>query len=155
MRNEHVFVRQIAANQPEFPSVIPAIERSSRIEHAERFRFASGLIIARDNYLGAVAEVPGKFVEAKARKEWFPVEGFNLEYSRQIKAAVDVPVITVGGFYSKQEMSQAVTSGDTDAVSSARSTIADPSWSNIFAKVRKGLSAIIAIAVWPLRSTSR
>ena len=70
--------------------------------------------------------VTGKFVEAKARKEWFPVEGFNLEYSRQIKAAVDVPVITVGGFYSKQEMSQAVASGDTDAVSSARSMIADP-----------------------------
>lgn len=53
-------------------------------------------------------------------------EGYNLPQAARIKAVLRVPVITVGGFSKREFMEQAISSGQTDAVSCARAMIADP-----------------------------
>ncbi|WP_329030550.1 NADH:flavin oxidoreductase [Streptomyces sp. NBC_01423] len=53
-------------------------------------------------------------------------EGYNLPQARAFKDALDIPVITVGGFVSPAAMTEAINSGRTDAVSSARALIANP-----------------------------
>lgn len=63
---------------------------------------------------------------AAANRLWPAQEGFNLDFARQFKAGLKIPVITVGGFQSAQAMEQAITRGQTDAISIARAMIADP-----------------------------
>lgn len=57
---------------------------------------------------------------------WPAREGFLLEYARQFKARLSIPVISVGGFITGPAMEQAITTGGCDAVSVARAMIADP-----------------------------
>jgi 2,4-dienoyl-CoA reductase-like NADH-dependent reductase (Old Yellow Enzyme family) len=57
---------------------------------------------------------------------WRPREGFNLEYARQFKQALSIPVISVGGFLTRQAMEGALAAGSCDAVSAGRAFIADP-----------------------------
>jgi 2,4-dienoyl-CoA reductase-like NADH-dependent reductase (Old Yellow Enzyme family) len=63
-----------------------------------------------------------------ALSEWFAPtgEGYNLPFARRFKQALRIPVITNGGFVSRQAMESAVRSGETDAVSCARAFVADP-----------------------------
>lgn len=65
-------------------------------------------------------------IAAVANRLWSPREGFNLEFARQFKKALRIPVITVGGFLSANTMEEAIARGDTDAVSIGRAMIADP-----------------------------
>jgi 2,4-dienoyl-CoA reductase-like NADH-dependent reductase (Old Yellow Enzyme family) len=53
-------------------------------------------------------------------------EGFNLEYARQFKAALKIPVICVGGFLTAEAMETAIARGWCDAVSAGRGFIANP-----------------------------
>jgi 2,4-dienoyl-CoA reductase-like NADH-dependent reductase (Old Yellow Enzyme family) len=53
-------------------------------------------------------------------------EGFNLDYARQFKQALSIPVICVGGFHSREAMQAAIEQGLCDAVSVGRGFIADP-----------------------------
>ena len=53
-------------------------------------------------------------------------EGFNLQYARQFKQALSIPVICVGGFLSREAMQAAIEQGLCDAVSAGRGFIADP-----------------------------
>jgi 2,4-dienoyl-CoA reductase-like NADH-dependent reductase (Old Yellow Enzyme family) len=53
-------------------------------------------------------------------------EGFNLQYARQFKRALSIPVICVGGFISREAMQTAIEQGLCDAVSVGRGFIADP-----------------------------
>jgi 2,4-dienoyl-CoA reductase-like NADH-dependent reductase (Old Yellow Enzyme family) len=53
-------------------------------------------------------------------------EGFNLDYARQFKQALSIPVICVGGFISDEAMQAAIEQGLCDAVSVGRGFIADP-----------------------------
>jgi len=55
-----------------------------------------------------------------------PMEGFNLAQAERFTAALDVPVICVGGFHTRDGMEAAIGSGRVDAVSAARAMIADP-----------------------------
>ncbi|MAG31293.1 MAG: NADH:flavin oxidoreductase [Deltaproteobacteria bacterium] len=57
---------------------------------------------------------------------WPPREGFNLEYARRFKAALDIPVISVGGFQTKEAIRAALEHSHVDAVSCGRQFIADP-----------------------------
>lgn len=57
---------------------------------------------------------------------WPPREGFNLAFAREFKAALKIPVITVGGYHSRAAMEEAIQQGQTDAISIARAMIADP-----------------------------
>ncbi|MER7922316.1 NADH:flavin oxidoreductase [Streptomyces sp. NPDC096057] len=53
-------------------------------------------------------------------------EGFNLPQAEQFTARLDIPVICVGGFHTREGMESAISSGRCDAVSAARAMIADP-----------------------------
>ena len=57
---------------------------------------------------------------------WPPREGFNLEFARKFKAALEVPVICVGGFQTLGGIQAALGPGHVDAVSCGRQFIADP-----------------------------
>ena len=59
-------------------------------------------------------------------------EGYNLETASQVKLAVSLPVITVGGMRSKYFMEQAITTGKTDFISMARPLILEPDLPNKF-----------------------
>lgn len=57
---------------------------------------------------------------------WPPREGFNLHYARKFKAALRIPVICVGGFYTRAEMERTLRAGWCDALACGRAMIADP-----------------------------
>ena len=66
---------------------------------------------------------------------WPAREGFNLDYTPRFKAALDIPVICVGGFRTRETMEAALQNGLCDAVSAGRPFIADP-W--LFRHLRDG-----------------
>ncbi|WP_208949674.1 NADH:flavin oxidoreductase [Paraburkholderia dipogonis] len=53
-------------------------------------------------------------------------EGYNLPFAMCFKKHLKIPVITNGGFLSKDAMEAAVANGHTDAVSCARAIVANP-----------------------------
>lgn len=57
---------------------------------------------------------------------WKGREGFNLDYTPDFKAALKIPVISVGGFRTRAAMESALRDGLCDAVSAGRPFIADP-----------------------------
>ena len=63
---------------------------------------------------------------ALSNRLWPVREGFNLEYARKFKAALPVPVISVGGFRTREAMERALAEGAADAISCGRGFIADP-----------------------------
>jgi 2,4-dienoyl-CoA reductase-like NADH-dependent reductase (Old Yellow Enzyme family) len=61
------------------------------------------------------------------------VEGLNLENSHKIKQAVSVPVICTGGFQTASVIRRAIQSNQCDAVSMARTLVANNDLPNLFA----------------------
>ena len=59
-------------------------------------------------------------------KRGLPVEGVSLDEARAIRAAVTVPVISTGGYQKASFVRAALRSGAVDAVSIARSLVANP-----------------------------
>lgn len=55
-------------------------------------------------------------------------EGWRLPYTRRIKQAVNVPIITVGQIRWPEMAEKAVASGDCDLVALGRPLLADPDW---------------------------
>lgn len=62
-------------------------------------------------------------------------EGWRLPYTRRIKQAVDVPIITVGQIRWPAMAESAIANGDCDLVALGRPLLADPDWA---AKARAG-----------------
>lgn len=58
-------------------------------------------------------------------KKGRPVEGVSLHEARGIKAAVSIPVISTGGYQTASFVRSAIERGDVDAVSIARSLVAN------------------------------
>ena len=86
------------------------------------------------NYLTLRTEPAAKLYQAlwnHARGE--TIEGISLDDSRQIKAAVGIPVICTGGFQTASFIRQAIESGGCDAVSIARPLIANNDLVQMFA----------------------
>jgi len=61
------------------------------------------------------------------------IEGVNVENARAIKRAVNIPVICTGGFQTASVIRRVINDGDCDAVSIARSLIANPDLMQMFA----------------------
>jgi 2,4-dienoyl-CoA reductase-like NADH-dependent reductase (Old Yellow Enzyme family) len=57
---------------------------------------------------------------------WRYHEGFNAVFARQFTKALEIPVICVRGWQHRDAMESALNSVDCDAVSAARTFIADP-----------------------------
>ena len=71
------------------------------------------------------------------RNQWIKergdvIEGVNLPDALAIKKAVGIPVICTGGFQTASVIQQAITSGACDAVSMARTLIANPTLPQMF-----------------------
>ncbi|MDB6052150.1 MAG: fadH [Pseudomonas sp.] len=62
-------------------------------------------------------------------------EGWRLPYSRRIREAVDVPVISVGQIRWPETAERAIREGDADMIALGRPLLADPEWAN---KARRG-----------------
>lgn len=61
--------------------------------------------------------------------------GYQMEATRQVKAAVDKPVVGVGRIVTPAEAERHLANGDCDFVAMARALIADPEW---VAKAQRG-----------------
>lgn len=59
-------------------------------------------------------------------KRGLPIEGISLDEARAIKAVVRIPVITTGGYQTASFARAALAGGSCDAVSIARSLVANP-----------------------------
>jgi 2,4-dienoyl-CoA reductase-like NADH-dependent reductase (Old Yellow Enzyme family) len=62
------------------------------------------------------------------------IEGLNLPDAAAIKQAVTIPVICTGGFQTASVMRQAIETGQCDAISMARTLIANPTMPKMFAE---------------------
>ncbi|WP_425317567.1 FAD-dependent oxidoreductase [Pseudomonas nitroreducens] len=62
-------------------------------------------------------------------------EGWRLPYSRRIRAAAGVPVISVGQIRWPETAEHAIRDGDADLIALGRPLLADPEWAN---KARRG-----------------
>jgi 2,4-dienoyl-CoA reductase (NADPH2) len=62
------------------------------------------------------------------------VEGINLPSARAVKEAVSVPVLCVGGFQTASVIAAAIERGDCDAVTMARTLLANPDLPHLFAQ---------------------
>jgi len=62
------------------------------------------------------------------------IEGKNLPDARAVKAAVSVPIICTGGFQTASVIEKAITNKDCDAVSMARTLVANNDLPKIFAR---------------------
>ena len=62
------------------------------------------------------------------------IEGINLPEARAIKAAVGIPVLCGGGFQTASVIEEAIESGACDAVTIARSLLANPDLVQLFAQ---------------------
>lgn len=65
-----------------------------------------------------------------------PIEGISLEDGRRIKAAVSIPVMVTGGFQTASVIRDAIAGGACDAVTMARTLIANPDLPHVFASGR-------------------
>jgi len=78
----------------------------------------------------------GQFARQQWNREAGPVneiEGKNLPDARAIKAAVNVPVICTGGFQTASVIDKAIRNKDCDAVSMARTLVANNDLPKVFA----------------------
>lgn len=89
-----------------------------------QIREGSGARMSRTRRAALLAAAP--LIERAAERLAPGFEGFNLPQAEQFTAALDIPVICVGGFHTREGMEAAITTGRCDAVSAARAMIADP-----------------------------
>jgi len=69
-------------------------------------------------------------VETKAFSSMFDKHGCNVDLAAAIKAAVDVPVVSVGGFNDPALADKVLAEGLCDFVALGRQQLADPEWVN-------------------------
>jgi 2,4-dienoyl-CoA reductase-like NADH-dependent reductase (Old Yellow Enzyme family) len=62
------------------------------------------------------------------------IEGISLSDSRAVRQAVNIPVMVTGGFQTASVIRNAINSGDCDAVTVARSLLANPDLVQMFAQ---------------------
>jgi 2,4-dienoyl-CoA reductase-like NADH-dependent reductase (Old Yellow Enzyme family) len=67
-----------------------------------------------------------------------PYENYNVEFAKEIKEAVNIPVIVVGGIKSMDSVKMILNEGKADFVSMCRPFIAEP---NIVKKLRTGIQS--------------
>jgi 2,4-dienoyl-CoA reductase-like NADH-dependent reductase (Old Yellow Enzyme family) len=71
-------------------------------------------------------------------------EAYYRPFARAVKAAVDIPVILVGGIRSTQVMDEVIRSGDADFLALARPFVREPDLVNKIAQGRRGTVACVS-----------
>jgi 2,4-dienoyl-CoA reductase-like NADH-dependent reductase (Old Yellow Enzyme family) len=72
---------------------------------------------------------------------WQPAqpEAYYLPFAKAVKAAVDIPVILVGGIRSTEQMARILRAGEADFLAAARPFIREPDFPHSLKKGREGL----------------
>jgi 2,4-dienoyl-CoA reductase-like NADH-dependent reductase (Old Yellow Enzyme family)/NADPH-dependent 2,4-dienoyl-CoA reductase/sulfur reductase-like enzyme len=99
------------------------------------------LIESKADIFHVTAGIYHSHVETKAFSSMFDPHGCNLDLAAAVKAAVNVPVVAVGGFNAPEQVEEALTSGKCDFVALGRQQFADPAFVN---KAMAGRSKEIA-----------
>ncbi len=87
------------------------------------------------NFLLLRNDVTGKlFHDQWVKQRGNVIEGLNLPDAAAIKQAINIPVICTGGFQTASVIRQALASSQCDAVSMARTLIANPDLPKMFAQ---------------------
>jgi 2,4-dienoyl-CoA reductase (NADPH2) len=87
------------------------------------------------NFLLLKHDLTGKlFHDQWVKQRGNVIEGLNLPDAAAIKQAVAIPVICTGGFQTASVMRQAIEGGQCDAISMARTLIANPEMPKMFAQ---------------------
>jgi len=77
---------------------------------------------------GGNFETPVAYKHTSKNESTVVREAYFLDYARDIKAALDIPVMVTGGFRSRDIMNSAITDGATDLIGMGRPYIVDPEW---------------------------
>jgi NADPH-dependent 2,4-dienoyl-CoA reductase/sulfur reductase-like enzyme len=99
------------------------------------------LIEDRVDIFHVTAGIYHSHVETKAFSSMFDPHGCNLDLAAAVKAAVNTPVVAVGGFNAPEQVEEALASGKCDFVALGRQQFADPAFVN---KAMTGRSGEIA-----------
>ncbi|HEU0122691.1 MAG TPA: NADH:flavin oxidoreductase [Bryobacteraceae bacterium] len=87
------------------------------------------------NYLLLRNDLTGRiFHDQWVKQRGQVIEGLNLADAAAIKRAVQIPVICTGGFQTASVIRQAIENGQCDAVSMARTLVANPEMPKMFAE---------------------
>ena len=89
-----------------------------------------GYVIANPENAGPTSRAEKPLAGAEVKVD--EIEGKNLPDARAIKAAVTVPVICTGGFQTASVIAAAIERGDCDAVSAARTLVANNDLVQVF-----------------------
>lgn len=101
--------------------------------HAESIAVAKMLAQEGIQFLeisGGNFETPVAYQQGSSANSTQIREAYFLDYAKDIKAAVDIPVMVTGGFRSRQTMDQALSDGDADLIGVGRPFIIDPCFAN-------------------------
>ena len=77
---------------------------------------------------GGNFETPVAYKHASKKGSTVAREAYFLDYARDIKAALNIPVMVTGGFRSRDIMNGAIADGATDLIGMGRPYIVDPEW---------------------------
>lgn len=75
---------------------------------------------------GGNFETPVAYAYSSQKNSTTSREAYFLDYARDIKAALDIPVMVTGGFRSRDVMNDAITEGAADLIGIGRPFIVDP-----------------------------
>ena len=79
---------------------------------------------------GGNFETPVAYKHTSKSESTIAREAYFLEYARDIKAAINIPVMVTGGFRSLEVMNHALTNNDADLIGVGRPFIIDPEFPN-------------------------
>ncbi len=77
---------------------------------------------------GGNFETPVAYKHSSQKESTASREAYFLEYARDIKAALHIPIMVTGGFRSRDIMNSALADGATDLIGVGRPFIVDPEW---------------------------
>ena len=77
---------------------------------------------------GGNFEAPASYQHAPRSKSTVAREAYFLDYARDIKAALHIPIMVTGGFRSRDVMNRALASDGTDLIGMARPFVIDPAF---------------------------
>lgn len=119
------------------PDFIVAVKLNSSdfqkggFDHAESARVAVKIEAAGADFIeisGGTFEEPTAYQHSSVQQSTKAREAYFLDYAKEIKAALRIPVMATGGFRTAAVMNDAIATGATDLIGVGRPFIIDPAF---------------------------